>query len=208
MDTEPRKRKLVGITGGIASGKSTVAGLFARLGASIIDADQLARQVTSPGSPAWQELAGQFGGQILNPDGTIDREKLACLVFKDPQARLRLNEITHPRIRDSMLKQAQELFYQGANVVIVEAALIGETPYDPSFDAIILVLIDPARQLERVLVQGKLSLEEAQARMASQVPQERKKAIATYVIDNSGSLKETERQVQAVWAKLIEPASL
>lgn len=191
--------KLVGITGGIGAGKSTVARLFQELGAAVIDADVIAKEIIEPGADAWHDLLKEFGGQILNPDSSINRSRLASLIFGEPAARLRLNEITHPRIKQVMLKKAQEYFAQGASVVMVEAALIGESSHDPPFDAIVLVWIDPAVQMERIMRQGKMKEEEASRRIASQMPSEKKKEIATYIIDNSGDLEETKRQVKAIW---------
>lgn len=200
---EARKHLLVGITGGIGSGKSMVAGFFRELGACTIDSDQIARRVVVPEKPAWQELVQEFGRQILNDDSTINRERVSEIVFKDNQSRLRLIEITHPRIREETLKAATKYFHQGAGVVMIEAALFGESPYDPELDALILVSVDPALQLERVLSQGKLTREQAVLRIASQRPQEDKKGRASFIIDNSGSLEQTRRQLEGIWQELV-----
>ena len=200
---EAKKHLLVGITGGIGAGKSTVAGLFRALSARVIDSDQIARRVVAPGKPAWQELVQEFGTEILNDDSTINRGKLSQIVFRDNQARLRLNEITHPRIREETLQAAADYFRQSARVVMIEAALLGESPYDPKLDALILVWIDPALQLERVLAPGHLSREQAVLRIAAQMSPEAKKALASYIIDNSGSREQTKHQVEAIWQELV-----
>lgn len=194
--------KLVGLTGGIGSGKSTVGQLFQELGAALIDADVIAKEILKPGSDAWHDLVKEFGQQILNPDSSINRSRLAEIVFSESSARLRLNEITHPRIKEAMLKKSQEHFEHGASVVMVEAALIGESSHDPPFDAIILVWIDSAVQMQRILTQGKIKEEEARRRILSQMSPEKKKEIATFIIDNSGDVEETKRQVKAIWREI------
>ena len=194
--------KLVGLTGGIATGKSTVASLFKELGALVINADLIAREVLEPGAEAYSDVVQEFGPGILNPDSTINRPALASLIFREPWARLRLNQITHPRIRDRALKRAEEHFKKGARVVIVEAALIGESEHDPPFDAIILVTADIPKQMERLMSHWGMSREEAELRIAAQMPQEKKRAIATHIIDNNGTIEETRRQVEKVWREL------
>jgi dephospho-CoA kinase len=199
----PRTR-VIGLTGGIASGKSTVAGMLRELGAPIIDADVLARQVVEPGQPAYEDIVREFGPQVLAADGTIDRKRLGERVFGDAAARARLNAITHPRIGAAGQAQIAHFSAAGAPVVIYEAALIVENGIHRALDGLIVVSASPEVQLERTMRRDGLDEAAARARLAAQLPLADKLAVATEVVDNSGTPAETRAQVAALWKRLTE----
>ncbi len=200
--------RVIGLTGGIASGKSTVAQLFAELGAAVIDADQLAREAVEPGSTALAAIVQQFGPTILRPDDTLDRSALGAIIFADPSARRRLEQITHPAIRALALARLAALRAAGTAVVIYMAPLLIEAGATDRVDEIWVVHIDPATQLQRLTARDILSREDAQSRVASQMPLEEKRRHGRIVIDNSGPLAETKRQVTAIWRREIEQRGL
>lgn len=192
----------VGLTGGIASGKSTVVAVLRRLGCPIIDADQLARQVVQPGQPALAEIAEAFGAAVLNPDGTLNRKALGAVVFADPAARKRLEAMTHPRIaqlRGAILAILRE---QGARVVVNDIPLLYETHSEGLYDQVWVVWVDRDTQVGRLMARDGIGREEAERRLAAQMPLDAKRALADVVIDNSGSREDTERQVQSAWDSL------
>ena len=192
----------VGLTGGIACGKSTVAAMLRELGFPVLDADALAHRLMEPGQPAYEELLAEFGRDICDPEGRIERARLAELVFYDPEALERLNEIVHPRviekIEEQFTKWAQA---QPRGVVFVEAALIAEADYDQWLDRLVVAWCRPEQQRERLLARG-MTLEDATRRMAAQMPLEEKKRLATDLIDCSGTLEETRRQAHALAERL------
>jgi dephospho-CoA kinase len=192
--------KVLGLTGGIGSGKSMVASMFAKLGADVIDADRLAREVVEPGQPALEEIATAFGRDILLPDGRLDRGKLGRIIFADPVARGRLNAITHPRIRERM---DAEIAARGSRpgVLIVDIPLLYENDRARAVEAVIVVWVDQQTQLRRLDERDGLSAEEARQRIAAQMPLEEKRARADVVIDNSGSRENTRRQVEAIYRR-------
>jgi dephospho-CoA kinase len=194
--------RVIGLTGGIASGKSTVARMLAELGAPVVDADQLARDVVAPGQPALAELADAFGRDVLLPDGTLDRKRVGTLVFADAEKRRRLNAITHPRIAAATQARLAELRQREVPVAIYEAALLVENGVHRGLDGLIVVACDEATQLERLVARDGLSLDEARARLAAQAPLADKLAAATWVIDTSGPLAETRKQIGRVWEQI------
>jgi len=194
--------KVLGLTGGIACGKGTVASMFAQQGASVLDADDVAHEVVAPGKPAWRELVEFFGDSILRPDRTIDRKKLADIVFGDATARQRLNAITHPRIIQEIQTRLADLARSGCEIAIVEAALLGEGETDSGFDEIIVVYADPAVQMARLIDRDGLVEQQARRRIESQVPGDEKRKLAKYVIDNSGGIEQTRDQVTILWREL------
>ncbi len=197
--------KVVGLTGGIASGKSTVSHIFRSLGAQVIDADILARQVVEPGKPAWQEIVNFFGREILLPDGSIDRKKLGAIVFQDPAKREVLNRIVHPRVFEEEKRLYQDLRRQYPEaLIIVDAALLIESGSYKRFHKLIVVYVDEQTQLHRLMLRDGISAEEAWVRIRSQMPLSEKVKYANYIIDNRGSLEETRRQVEEVYKKLME----
>ena len=210
----------VGLTGGIASGKSAVGEMFVALGAHLVQADRLAHQVMDPGEPVYNQVVRHFGREILNPDGSINRPKLAELAFGAPDlpedqrgSRVaELNRIVHPAVIRSQEEWMQAVGAQDRNAVaIVEAALILEAGMDKRFDRLIVVTCAPEQRAARFAARQKMDLEsankEVQRRMAAQLSDEKKVKAADYVIDNSGSLATTREQVAEVWKKLQSEAS-
>lgn len=191
--------KVIGITGNIASGKSTVARMFEALGARIIDADEIARIVVEPGAPAWEEIISEFGRDVLEPDGAINRKRLADIVFGDEAKRKRLNDITHPRIRERISELLREYEKEGAPVVMVEATLIVERGGLKSLiDGLIVVTADEETQIERLIRDKGYKREEAVSRLRAQMPAREKMMHGDYIIDNSGSLEDTRARVKTV----------
>ncbi len=194
--------KLVGLTGGIASGKSTVAAILQRLGAEIINADELAREVVQPGSEAWQEIVKDFGSAVLQEDQTIDRRKLRDIIFKDSQARKKLEAIIHPRVRALAEKKIQACEAAGSAVVVYEVPLLFETQIHHWIRPVILVACDIERQKSRLQDRDLLTAAEAQKHIDAQMSLEDKRKLADYTIENNGSLVELEAQVKAVLEKI------
>jgi len=199
-----RRFLLVGLTGGIATGKSTVSAMFAHLGAKIVDADLLAREVVMPGQPALAEIAKEFGAEVLQPDGHLDRKRLGAVVFADPDRRRRLEEITHPAIhlrQQRILSVYDEEAFEG--LVLWDAAVLIESGGHERMDRLVVVLTDPETELRRLMVRDGMAEAEARGRIAAQMPVADKARLADYVIDNSGTRAETERQVRAVHGRLL-----
>jgi dephospho-CoA kinase len=199
-----RKFLLVGLTGGIASGKSTVSRLFRDLGCLIIDADLLAREVVEPGQPAYGRIVAEFGRGILDAEGWIDRKKLGALIFADSEKRKRLESYTHPEImvrRTGILIELEADGFDG--IVIVDAALLIETGGAKSVDRLVVVYVDPATQRDRLMERDDISPAEAERRIQSQMPLDEKVKLAHYVIDTSGSRENTAEQVRQVHRALL-----
>jgi dephospho-CoA kinase len=192
--------KVLGLTGGIGSGKSMVASMLTQLGADVIDADRIAREVVEPGQPALKEIATAFGTDILLPDGRLDRGKLARIIFADPVARGTLNAITHPRIRERMDAEISARRSR-AGVLVVDIPLLYENDRTRAVETVIVVWVDLKTQLRRLQERDGLSVEEARQRIAAQMPLDEKRAGADVVIDNSGSREKTRRQVEAVYRR-------
>jgi len=197
----------IGLTGGVASGKSTVAAALRGHGAAIVDADLLAREVVRPGGPAHADVVAAFGAAVAAADGTLDRKALAARVFADEGARRRLNAITHPHIRRRMAEEAARLEASGASSVIVfDIPLLLDTTdgADLGLDGIIVVFADEPARLRRLTARDGLSEDDARRRLAAQVPLDEKVARADWVIDNSGAPEETRAQVDRLWRVLVE----
>jgi dephospho-CoA kinase len=197
--------KVVALTGGVASGKSTVARMLRSLGAEVLDADQVARELVEPGQPALDEIAEAFGRDFLTSDGRLDRRKLAGVVFSDPQARRRLNAILHPRILGRLRERLRELAaLRPQTVVVVDLPLLFDVSM-PEFEQLdaIVVYATPATQRRRLMIRDGLSEEEAEARLQAQVPLEEKLARARWVVDNEGPLHRTRAQVERVWEEIL-----
>lgn len=194
--------RLVGLTGGMASGKSLVAGMLRSLGAVVIDADAIARQVVEPGSPVLGEIAAAFGPSVLRPDGTLDRAALAERIFGDAAARARLNAITHPEIRRRMAEEVARVRAAdpGAIVVLDIPLLLDTAPAEAyDLDGVIVVAADEAAQEARLAARDGISRDAARQRLRAQRPLREKVPLATWVIDNTGTPDETRRQVVALW---------
>jgi len=197
----------VGLTGGIASGKSTVDRMLRDRDYMVFDADAIAHELLQPGQPTSDAVLRQFGGGILGAGGAIDRGKLGAIVFADPAKRAILNGILHPRIRDISEDWFKRLDGPGGpSIAFEDAALILEAGLRKHFDRVVVCWCRPDQQIERLEERG-LSLEEAQRRIAAQMPIDEKRRQADEVIDCSGSLEETERQVEALLAKLEQAAT-
>ena len=202
MSTSRDPRPLrIGLTGGIASGKSLVAQCFRELGAAVVDADAIAREVIAPGGAAYEGVVEAFGRSILRGDGTIDRKALAARVFADASARLRLNALTHPHIRRRMAEAARLAATPGVEVIVLDIPLLLDTTDggDLGLDGIVVADASDDVRVGRLAARDGLSPEEARRRMRAQVPLRDKVARADWVIDNNGSPDRTRGQVRAVW---------
>jgi dephospho-CoA kinase len=198
---------VVGLTGGIASGKSTVSAMLEASGIPVIDADELAREAVLPGQPAFDEVVAAFGRQVVGPDGRLDRARLGGIVFADPAARARLEAIVHPRVFERERARLAEIARrQPGGVAVVDAALLLESGNFRWMDAVVVVAAPREAQIERLVDRRGLSRADAEARVAAQWPLERKRAMADYEIDNGGSLEATRRQVEALAAELVRRA--
>jgi dephospho-CoA kinase len=194
--------KRIGITGGIASGKSAVAGILREMGFRVIDADRLGHEVIEPGTRAHNEIVREFGPGVVGAGGRIDREKLGAIVFADAGKLQRLNAIVHPRVEEEMVRQFGEWERSGAtDAAFVEAALLVEAGYQKNLDGLVVAWCKPEQQIERLLARS-LSEAEARKRIAAQMPPEEKLKFATEKIDCSGTIEETRRQVQSFAKKL------
>ncbi|MGC2832308.1 MAG: dephospho-CoA kinase [Candidatus Acidiferrum sp.] len=199
--------KRLGITGGIASGKSAVAAILRELGFNVIDADALGHSVIEPGTRAFEEIVREFGAGVVGTDGRIDRGKLGALVFPDRGKLARLNGIVHPRVEEEMVRKFGEWERDGVrDAAFVEAALLVEAGYQKNLDGLVVAWCRPEQQVERLLARG-LSEDEARRRIAAQMPAEEKLKYATEKIDCSGSMEETRRQVEELAAKLRREAA-
>lgn len=195
--------KLIGLTGGIAAGKSAVATMLQRLGAKIIDADELAREIVEPGQEAWREIIAAFGREIIRQDQSIDREKLRKKVFEDEQARKRLESITHPRIRTLAQQKIQQLAREGAEIIVYVVPLLFENRLHLWLRPVILVACDSAIQKERLQKRDKLNEGEIRRHLEAQMGLEEKKKLADFIVENDGSLEELEKKVREVWEKIV-----
>lgn len=192
----------VGLTGGIGSGKSTVARLLEAHGAVVIDADRIAREVVEPGQPALAEITQRFGDGVLRPDGALDRTALAGIVFGDPDSLAALNAITHPRIGRRIVELGEQAARAGARVLVQDTPLLVELGQAGQFDVVLAVTAPVEVRLDRVVARG-LDREDARARMAAQATDEQRAAVADIVLDNSGDEAALAVQVDAVWSGLI-----
>jgi dephospho-CoA kinase len=195
--------RVIGLTGGIASGKSTAARILAELGARIVDADAVARDIVAPGQPALAEIAKRFGGEMIQRDGTLDRKRLGAVVFADADKRRVLNAITHPRIAVETQARLGQLREAGVAVAVYEAALLVENGVHRGLDGLIVVTCDEATQLRRLVVRDEFTEAQARARIAAQAPNADKLAAATWVVDTSGPLPDTKEQLARVWAEIL-----
>jgi dephospho-CoA kinase len=197
----PGGLKVVGLTGGIGSGKSTVAQLMAARGVPVVDADALAREVVAPGGPAHGDVAAAWP-EAIAPDGTVDRKQLAAIIFGDPAARARLEAITHPRIAAAADARLAALAGEGYRLALYEATLLVESGRWSDFDGLVVVTASTETQIARTMARDGLSRAQAEARVRAQLPTEEKVRVATDVIDNDGARAATEAQVEALLAKL------
>jgi dephospho-CoA kinase len=205
---------VIGLTGGIGSGKSTVSRMFEKLGATVLDADAVVRELQSPGSALLAEIEVAFGAQVIGPDGELDREALAAIVFRDDAARLRLNAIVHPRVAAELSGRVAAAREAGSTVIVLDIPLLFEgrdsgegTAARMPLDATVVVHVPEPLQIERQLARDDCSREDAVRRLRAQLPLDEKRRLADFAIDNSGTLEETERQVRDVFRAITAAAS-
>jgi dephospho-CoA kinase len=193
--------KLVGLTGGVGSGKSTVAEMMRELGAEVVDADEATHAVYEPGNPGFDAVVREFGDAYVD-GGRIDRSRLGELVFRDDDARRRLNSIVHPLVRDWMAQRTAEAAERGVEVVVQDVPLLFENGLERLFSTVVLVYVPEEVQIERLVSGRGFTLERARAMIAAQMPIENKRGLAHHVINNTGTREETQAQVKAVWKQL------
>jgi dephospho-CoA kinase len=195
--------RLIGLTGSIGTGKSTVDRMLMAHGAALVDADRLAREVVEPGTPGLAEVVAEFGEGVLLADGSLDRTALGALVFADADRRERLNRITHPRVAQLMQERIAAALASDAPLVVVDIPLLFETGRQSLFEGVLLVWAPPDVQLRRLVERDGWTEAEAAQRIAAQMPAGEKRALATWVIDNSGSEEATQEQVDRWWAENV-----
>lgn len=203
----------IGLSGGIGTGKSSVSRMFAAQGAVVIDADAIVHELQARGMPLVAEIAAAFGPGVLDSAGGLDRAALGAVVFRDPEARTRLNQIVHPKVGAEFARRVAAARASGARVLVLDIPLLFEgrragtgSAARMDFDATVLVYAPEALQVERQISRDGCSRDEALRRVRAQIPIEEKKALADYVIDNSGTLEETERQVREVLSQILAAA--
>lgn len=200
---------IAGLTGGIASGKSTVSAVLAEAGARVIDADRIARDIVRRGTTAYQRIIAHFGRHLLQTDGEIDRRRLGEIVFDAPQERRALEEIVHPGVREETARRLEHLRREDADaVVVLDVPLLFESGMHRGLAEVIVVYVPEAVQLERLMLRDRLPEAAALARIRSQMPLDEKKALATRVIDNSGSPECTRRQALEIYRQLLTVSKL
>ena len=191
---------IIGLTGSIASGKSTIAGILKEMGLPIVDADLVARQVVEVGSPTLAKIAEEFGEEVLLPSGEMDRAKVGAIIFNDEQKRLQLNGIIHPAIREEMIRQRDAFVVEGKHVVM-DIPLLFESKLQHFVEKILVVTVSPEVQLQRLMARNGLSEEEAEARIASQLPLKEKEDGADAVIYNDGMIEQSKQQLIEIMRK-------
>jgi dephospho-CoA kinase len=194
--------KIYGLTGGIASGKSTVSRMLRELGAQVLDADVIAREVVEPGTPGLAAVAERFPG-VLGPDGRLDRAKLGARVFGDPQERAALNALLHPLIGQQFLLRTQALAEAGVERLLYDAPLLIENRLHEAMNGVVLVWVPREVQRARLMARDGLDEAAAEARLAAQLPLDEKRQHATWLVDNSGNLEATRAQVEEVWRAML-----
>ncbi|ARK31690.1 dephospho-CoA kinase [Halalkalibacter krulwichiae] len=188
----------IGLTGGIASGKSTVSKMVEDMGVPVIDADKVAREVVEPGSEALEKIRNHFGSTILNEDGTLARKKLGAIIFQDPKERQVLNGIVHPAVRKRMEEWKQHYLNEGHQTIVYDIPLLFESNLFHLVDKVIVVYVDYETQLKRLMERDQAGEQDAIQRIASQMPLAEKREQADYIIDNSYSLEETKKQLEGI----------
>ena len=195
--------RLIGLTGGIATGKSTVAAMLAERGAAVVDADALAHEVLVPGAPAFDKVVARFGADVLDHTGAVDRAALGSIVFADPRLRAELEHITHPHIRALMQQRTIEALDSAAPLVVADIPLLFERDRDGAFEGTMLVYAPAATQLQRLRDRDGLDDTSAQRRLVAQLPIDDKRSRATWVIDNAGTRESTAAQVDTWWHEVV-----
>jgi len=193
--------KLIGLTGGAGSGKSTVAAMFRELGAAIVDADEATHAVYAPGTDGFEAVVEEFGHEYVR-DGAIDRAKLGAFVFENPDALRRLNAIVHPRVRQWMADRTAQAVEDGAEVVIQDVPLLFENGLQGLYSSTVLVYATPETQVRRLIEQRGIASDRALKMLAAQLPIDEKRSLADFVIDNEGTRDQTLRQVEEAWTRV------
>lgn len=202
----PVRMLFVGLTGGIGSGKSSVAARLAELGAVVIDSDRLAREVVEPGTDGYAAVVARFGGEILTPDGAIDRAALAARIFNDPAARKDLEAIVHPRVRARTAEIAQSA---PANAIVVnDVPLLVEAGLHPAYNLVLVVMASEETRIARLAASRGMAETEARSRIAAQATDEQRRAVADVLLDNDGTLEHLHHEVDRVWRDILVPAAL
>jgi dephospho-CoA kinase len=198
---------VAGLTGGIATGKSTVAAIFEKAGARLIDADRIAREAVRKDSPAYREIVAHFGAEVLQENGELDRKRLASMIFGDPAEQRALERIVHPRVKEEIDRGIEWVRQQAPDaLLIVDIPLLFEAGMQHGLDAVIVVYAPENLQIERLMARDGLTRPEAVARIRAQMPIESKRALATYLIDNSGSMESTRAETLKVYRQLTSTA--
>lgn len=193
----------IGLTGGIATGKSFVLGVLRELGCEVMDADQTAREVVAPGQPAFEEIVSHFGGEIVGADGKLDRPKLGAIIFNNAEQREKLNSIVHPKVFEAQAHWLAEIETRNPQaVVIIDAALMIETGSYRRFDKVVVVYCEPEIQLQRLMARNNLTAEEATTRISSQMPSAEKLKFADFAINTSLGFEDTRRQTVLLYEQL------
>ncbi|MFE5387685.1 dephospho-CoA kinase [Bacillus thuringiensis] len=192
---------VIGLTGGIASGKSTVSEMFRELSIPVIDADVIAREVVEQGKPAYNKIVEVFGAEVLQQDGELDRPRLGSIVFYNEEKRLQLNKIVHPAVREEMNRKKEMYIKEGMQAVVLDIPLLFESKLTSLVDRVLVVAVKPHTQLERLMKRNNFSEEEATARIQSQMPLEEKVKNADEVINNDGTIMGTKTQLQVILKK-------
>lgn len=193
----------IGLTGGIATGKSFVLSVLSELGCEVMDADQTAREVVEPGQPAFEEIFAHFGSEVVGADGRLDRPKLGAIVFNDPAQREKLNSIVHPKVFEAQARWMAEVEARNPQaVVIIDAALMIETGSYRRFDKVVVVYCEPELQLQRLMARNNMTQEEATARISSQMPSAEKLKFADFSINTSQGFEDTRLQTVALYEQL------
>ncbi|EAC4172677.1 dephospho-CoA kinase [Listeria monocytogenes] len=196
--------KTIGLTGSVATGKSTVSNLIQQAGIPLVDADIAARKVVEPGTEGLKEIVAYFGEEILLADGTLDRAKLGEIIFKDKEKREKLNEITHPRVKDYMLEARERFFRAGEELVFFDIPLLFESHLESLVDQIVVVWTTPETELKRLMERNNLTKEDALRRIESQMGIDEKARKADFVIDNNESLEKTQKQVYTFIERFVK----
>lgn len=194
---------VIGLTGGIASGKSTISSMLQEKGIRVVDADHIARVVVEVGEPAYNQIVEEFGIEILKEDKTINREKLGTIIFSDENKRQTLNSIVHPAVRKEMLKQVEEEKNKQSNAVVLDIPLLFESKLTHIVDKTLLVYVDQETQMKRLMKRNGYNEEEAKMRMDSQLPLYEKRELSDYIIDNNGSIESTKKQLNYLLEKIL-----
>lgn len=196
--------RLVGLTGGIGSGKSSVSALLASYGAVVLDADLMAREVVANGTPGLAEVSEAFGEDVLRPDGSLDRERLGRRVFSDPAELARLNAIVHPRVGERFAEQLAAAQASGARVVVHDMPLLVENGLQGRYDVVVVVAVSPETQVDRLVRRRGMDEADARARINAQASLEERLRVADHVIDNDGPLEDLAPQVERLWTALLD----